>query len=226
MPVALACIGVLLLLSSFRDFVFTDFQPPGWLVVLNSAGLLVIIVAGVFAALERIPPRFSNTVLFLCTIAVSLKPSVIVVIDSTPGTLVLATVVFIAGLIFLSLPYLLISQIFTMTFWLLVVFQNITSLQYFATLIMGVIAGGLGFWLQRNRISQMHHNYELENRVESLETIIPMCAACKKTRDEQGEWMTVEDYIEAQGANQVSHGVCPDCKQSLYGDYLENRGSA
>ena len=46
--------------------------------------------------------------------------------------------------------------------------------------------------------------------------LLPICASCKKIRDDQGYWQQVEVYIRQHSEAQFSHGLCPDCKQKLY----------
>jgi hypothetical protein len=52
---------------------------------------------------------------------------------------------------------------------------------------------------------------ESERRVKKLEGILPICAYCKKIRDEKDEWQTLEAYIEDRSKAEFSHGICPDC---------------
>jgi hypothetical protein len=50
-----------------------------------------------------------------------------------------------------------------------------------------------------------------EKRIQDLETMLPLCAWCKKYRAENGEWKPIEDYLRDSGAPAVTHGICPDC---------------
>jgi len=59
--------------------------------------------------------------------------------------------------------------------------------------------------------------------VRALRQIIPVCASCKRVRDDEGFWERVEVYISRQTGGDVSHGICPECYQELYG-YLEDEG--
>lgn len=52
----------------------------------------------------------------------------------------------------------------------------------------------------------------LEN-VRMLRGLLPICAACKKIRDEQGRWQQMESYISGHSQAKFSHGMCPDCAQ-------------
>jgi len=53
-----------------------------------------------------------------------------------------------------------------------------------------------------------------ENKI--LQGIIPICANCKKIRDDKGFWKQVEAYISEHSVAQFSHGICPGCVQKLY----------
>lgn len=48
-------------------------------------------------------------------------------------------------------------------------------------------------------------------RIETLEGLIPICAWCKKVRDDQGFWQQIENYISEHSTAVFSHGMCPDC---------------
>ena len=48
-------------------------------------------------------------------------------------------------------------------------------------------------------------------RVRQLEGIIPICAYCKKIRDDQDDWHGLEKYISEHSEAQFSHGICPTC---------------
>jgi hypothetical protein len=61
---------------------------------------------------------------------------------------------------------------------------------------------------------------ELEERVREavadikiLRGLIPICAGCKKIRDDQGYWRQLEVYLEQHSAAIFSHGLCPDCAE-------------
>lgn len=56
-------------------------------------------------------------------------------------------------------------------------------------------------------------------KVKTLSGFIPICASCKKIRDDQGFWNQIERYISEHSDAQFSHGICPDCMQRLYPDF-------
>ena len=52
-------------------------------------------------------------------------------------------------------------------------------------------------------------------RVKLLSGLLPICAGCKKIRDEQGFWQQMEIYIRAHSEANFSHGMCPDCAEQF-----------
>lgn len=61
----------------------------------------------------------------------------------------------------------------------------------------------------------------LTEKVQVLEGILPICAHCKKIRNEKSEWEQLENYISNHSAAQFSHSICPTCLQEHYSDYLK-----
>ncbi len=53
--------------------------------------------------------------------------------------------------------------------------------------------------------------------VKTLRGLIPICASCKKVRDDRGYWNQVEDYVRDRSEAAFSHGICPDCRKRIYG---------
>lgn len=53
------------------------------------------------------------------------------------------------------------------------------------------------------------------SQVKTLEGLLPICASCKKIRDDQGQWQVLERYIGEHAGVTFSHGVCPECAQGM-----------
>lgn len=63
---------------------------------------------------------------------------------------------------------------------------------------------------------------ELQKALEEIKTlqgIVPICASCKKIRDDNGFWEQVESYISKHSHAQFSHSICPECTDELYPEY-------
>lgn len=50
--------------------------------------------------------------------------------------------------------------------------------------------------------------------IKVLQHILPMCSYCKKIRDEENQWSTVESYISHHTNSHFSHGICPECMRT------------
>ena len=57
--------------------------------------------------------------------------------------------------------------------------------------------------------------------VKKLSGLLPICASCKKIKDDKGYWEQIEHYISNHSEAAFSHGVCRDCAKKLYPDYYE-----
>jgi DNA-binding response OmpR family regulator len=58
------------------------------------------------------------------------------------------------------------------------------------------------------------------DKVKVLSGLLPICANCKKIRDDQGYWQDVAVYIRDHSEADFTHGICPECIQKLYPDYF------
>lgn len=57
------------------------------------------------------------------------------------------------------------------------------------------------------------------SQVKALKGMLPICASCKKIRNDAGYWEILENYIGAHSEAEFSHGICPDCIRKLYPDF-------
>ena len=55
-------------------------------------------------------------------------------------------------------------------------------------------------------------------RLRYLEGILPICASCKRIRDEQNNWHQIELYIRERSDAKFSHSICPECAEKLYSE--------
>ncbi len=55
-------------------------------------------------------------------------------------------------------------------------------------------------------------------KVKILSGLLPICAACKKIRDDKGYWNQIESYIKTHSEARFTHGICPECAKKLYPD--------
>ncbi|CCK79174.1 response regulator [Desulfobacula toluolica] len=78
---------------------------------------------------------------------------------------------------------------------------------------------------RNNHLEQI--NTKLQSALDEIKTlkgILPICASCKKIRDDSGYWNQIEEYIQNHSEAEFSHGLCPECSEKLYGEeewYIE-----
>ena len=81
--------------------------------------------------------------------------------------------------------------------------------------------------LMRLRQSLQKKNQELEEALSSvkiLSGLLPICSYCSKIRNATGDWEQVEVFIRHQTGADFSHGICPDCAQTHFAGYENEKG--
>ena len=84
------------------------------------------------------------------------------------------------------------------------------------TLILTDITARKQIEEERNQLIQ-----ELKNaldKVKQLSGLLPVCANCKKIRDDKNNWQPIENYIDEHSEAKFSHSLCPECAKKLYPD--------
>ncbi len=101
-----------------------------------------------------------------------------------------------------------------------------TIYQSFLEKVVGYLMGflllafGIFKWLPTIAESTKQTRKNLEDTVDELKLLsglLPICASCKKIRDDKGYWNRIEFYIEKHSEAQFSHGICEECSDKLYG---------
>lgn len=78
--------------------------------------------------------------------------------------------------------------------------------------------------LRRNSDEKENLIAELQKALDTIKRlhgILPICAWCKKIRDDRGYWTKVESYIREHSEAEFSHGICPECVKKFYPEYTE-----
>lgn len=69
--------------------------------------------------------------------------------------------------------------------------------------------------IERERL--IHELQEALDNIRTLNGLLPMCASCKKIRDDKGYWNQLEEYIQNHSEATFTHGMCPECSDKFYG---------
>ncbi|MGD1046813.1 MAG: response regulator [Bacteroidota bacterium] len=61
--------------------------------------------------------------------------------------------------------------------------------------------------------------------IKTLSGLIPICAWCKKIRDDKGYWTILEAYLNQHSSAQFTHGICPECLAKLYPNLINTKSN-
>jgi hypothetical protein len=75
---------------------------------------------------------------------------------------------------------------------------------------------------EREREKLVVELQEALGQVKKLSGLLPICASCKKIRDDGGYWQQIEEYIRDHSEAEFSHGLCPECARKLYPDFFKD----
>lgn len=94
----------------------------------------------------------------------------------------------------------------------------------FYLIVVFLLSGLKGSFEEQGRLV-----VELKKALEEIKTLsgfLPICASCKKIRDDRGYWNELERYISEHSEAQFSHGLCPECAEKLYPEYFKKKEGA
>ena len=87
-------------------------------------------------------------------------------------------------------------------------------------------------WIYRDITEQKQAEAEREklfselkqalSEIKKLSGLLPICAACKKIRNDEGYWQQIETYIKERSEAEFTHGICPDCATKYYPNYRKD----
>ncbi|MBN1670851.1 MAG: PAS domain S-box protein [Kiritimatiellae bacterium] len=98
----------------------------------------------------------------------------------------------------------------------------------------GQVIGRMAFFVDISRRKKVEQEkdvlvrklQEALDNIKTLRGLIPICAGCKKVRDDKGFWHQVEEYVHRHSEARFSHGLCPDCVKRLYPELAEPERNA
>jgi hypothetical protein len=64
-------------------------------------------------------------------------------------------------------------------------------------------------------LASLRRTRQLTGHIEALQSLLPVCAWCKKVRNDSGYWDQIEKYITANSRTKITHGICPDCESRM-----------
>jgi PAS domain S-box-containing protein len=73
--------------------------------------------------------------------------------------------------------------------------------------------------MEEERTHLISHLNEMLAKVKTLSGMLPICASCKKIRDDHGYWQKLETFVHEHSDAEFSHSICPDCMKLLYPEF-------
>jgi PAS domain S-box-containing protein len=77
--------------------------------------------------------------------------------------------------------------------------------------------------LEQEREQLIIDHMEALSQIKTLSGMLPICASCKRIRDDKGYWNQIESYIQQHSEAEFSHGLCPECAKMIYPKYYTDK---
>lgn len=77
----------------------------------------------------------------------------------------------------------------------------------------------LAFLHKRDQEERERLIFDLQDslaHIKTLRGLLPICVSCKKVRNGQGYWKSIDTYVSERSETQITHGICPDCFTHYY----------
>ena len=75
--------------------------------------------------------------------------------------------------------------------------------------------------LERERERMIRELQAALSQIRALKGLLPICASCKKIRDDQGYWNQLETYISEHSEAEFTHGLCPECAKAFFPSFSQ-----
>ena len=95
-----------------------------------------------------------------------------------------------------------------------------------AALVLAAAWGAFRFRVRQLRAREQTLARQIDRalaEIKVLSGLLPICASCKRIRDDGGDWTQLESYIHQHSQAEFSHGLCPECARNLFPDDSANR---
>ena len=77
--------------------------------------------------------------------------------------------------------------------------------------------------MSADALATLKRTRQLTGQIETLQKLLPLCAWCKKVRNDSGYWDQIEKYITTNTQTQITHGICPDCAAKMRQSWLPGK---
>lgn len=108
----------------------------------------------------------------------------------------------------------LINGILTISLMVLQIYEKMPGILNLS-LAVGIFINSLSFSINPKLFDVVKKSFRSSKRKEFAK-ILPICASCKKIRDDEGNWHAIEDYLLECSGTKCTHGICSSCAKNLY----------
>lgn len=209
-----------------RNFVRFGLELPAWHLATSAFVIAVAALISLLIAIRQMPARFYQAAGALLALLHGVATLSNILADLGTGVYASAVTVIGFAICVLSMRYFAGGLFLFLVAWLVVNMSMLDSSEWVPTAGLIAVSVLVSFVIFRERLAAVVELVRLESRVVELESYLSLCANCKKVRDEQDNWQSLESYLESDQSLKVTHGICPTCKEALYGELLAKRERA
>lgn len=217
LPVILSSIFGVLVLTAIRDYFRAESSLPLYWYIYFAVSLILAGLLFFLRIAEKLDPANSNLAAAIGMLTILMLPIVEILMEERSGVLYLSVALLSVSAATNSMRYMFILQGVSLIGWLVTAYGITTINETVIVVLMTVVAVCLAIIILNRKLKSLKMIFELETRVSELESFLPICSNCKKTRDEQGNWTTIESYLQSREEGlKLTHGVCPECRDLLF----------
>ncbi len=236
--IGVAALMIPIVVFSYSDYIFFGYGPMFYLLAALRGVILVAATAMIVSLLRSVRIVYRDYMLFAwlaanCALSIYINANrpagfihhtyidlllIVAIYLLFPNPLTLQTAV--------AVPFTAVNIGFILAFRtdLAPAVLNVIMVSH----ILGNLMGAYVSWnLHFSRRMQYRHwktekdlKEELQEAAENIKTLkglLPICARCRKVRDDGGYWKNLEDYVQSRMDTTFSHGLCEECEKALYG---------
>ncbi len=107
-------------------------------------------------------------------------------------------------------------------------YTGVTAMRFLISyLSVSLVTHWFEYYREKYKTRLIKQTEELQRALAAVKTLsgyLPVCASCKKVRDDDGAWIDLEIYVESHSEAEISHGLCEECAHNLYPTLIDEAG--
>jgi len=211
---------VMLLLYYGRNIVRFGFEYPTWHLMSSFVLVSIALVLTFAISLKLITACYCQEAGAALCLTYGFAILTSIVAGLTMGVYSSTLTILAASLCVLNLRHFtFVCSVFLLA-WATAASNAQETTQWFPTLILLLIAAVIAYNILKYRRDVVAEHLKLNDKIDELESFISLCANCKKAKGSDGNWLALEELLMKEDHKQFSHGICRECQELLYADYV------